>query len=275
MLDTAIIKKINEFVYLQPRSVQEVALLLKVNWRTADRYVDRISEEQGTISTKTFRGGTKGALKIVFWCNIEKIHSTTFQERLYKKIEAGRKKEDFSPMDIFQYVDEKKRHAAARLDNAKDRAFITLLSKCQKEVLCFSGNMSWINKSGAIETVRELVKNNVQIKILTRIDVASIKNINRLLEIGEKQGRKCFDIRHCDQPLRAFIIDGKAARLTEKKDPAIYKPGELKKEVMIDYEIRDEEWVQWLEKVFYSLFRTSVDSEKRMKDMKAVENFEP
>ncbi len=273
MLDTAIIKKINEFVYLQPRTIQEISLLLKINWRTADRYVDRISEEQGTITTKTFRGGTKGALKIAYWCNIEKIHSTTFQEKLYKKIEAGRVKTDFSPFDIYQYVDEKKRSAKAFYGLNKEAP--AELRTAKEEFLCFSGNLSWLNSGTALEEVKEMLKRNVQIKILTRIDVASISNIKKMLELESKMGKKLVDIRHCEQPLRGFISDGKIARLTEKKDPAIYKAGELKKEVTLKYEIRDEEWVQWLQKVFYNLFRVSVDCEKRMKDMKQIEYLEP
>lgn len=275
MLDTNIIKKINEFVYLQPRTIQEIALLLKVNWRTADRYVDRIQEEQGTISSKTFRGGTKGALKIVYWCNIEKIHSTTFQEKLYKKIEAGRVKTDFSPFDIFQYVDEKKRKAAAFYESSKAVSLTSFLGDTKEELLCFSGNLSWLNSGNAVEEVKEMLKRNVQIKILTRVDVASVSNIRKMLELESRMGKKLIDIRHCEQPLRGFISDGKIARLTEKKDPAIYKAGELKKEVTLKYEIRDEEWVQWLQKVFYNLFRVSVDCEKRIKDMKQIENLEP
>ena len=74
MLDSKIIKKINNFVYQKPRTIQEISLLIKKNWRTADRYVEQISKEQGTLLVRTFREGTRGALKIVFWNNIEKIH---------------------------------------------------------------------------------------------------------------------------------------------------------------------------------------------------------
>ncbi|MEK6845578.1 MAG: hypothetical protein AABY26_02370, partial [Nanoarchaeota archaeon] len=66
MLDSAITKKIEEVVYAKPRSIQEIAQLLNKNWRTADRYIEEIEKNFGTISTRTFRGGTRGALKIVF-----------------------------------------------------------------------------------------------------------------------------------------------------------------------------------------------------------------
>ena len=72
MLTKEIVRKVNEFVYTKPRSINEIAELLGVNWRTANRYVEKISREEGTISTRVFREGTPGALKIVFWNNILK-----------------------------------------------------------------------------------------------------------------------------------------------------------------------------------------------------------
>ena len=57
------------------------------NWRTADRYVDEIEKSFGTLSTRVFRGGTRGALKIVFWSSVEKIRGTVFvRSVVYTKI---------------------------------------------------------------------------------------------------------------------------------------------------------------------------------------------
>ena len=67
VLDSKTKKKITEFVYIKPRVVDEVAKLLHKNWRTADRYIRQIAEDDGCISMRTFREGTRGALKIVFW----------------------------------------------------------------------------------------------------------------------------------------------------------------------------------------------------------------
>ena len=111
MLDSKLIKKICDFIYIKPRSIQEIAFHIQKNWRTADSYVERISKEQGNLAVRTFREGSRGALKIVYWNNIEKIHSNDFQDRLFKKIEIAKDKKDFSPFDIYQYVDENKRHA--------------------------------------------------------------------------------------------------------------------------------------------------------------------
>jgi hypothetical protein len=41
MLDNKTIKKINDFVYQKPRTIQEIALLIRKNWRTANSYIDR------------------------------------------------------------------------------------------------------------------------------------------------------------------------------------------------------------------------------------------
>jgi hypothetical protein len=102
VLDSKIAKQINDFVYTKPRSILEIAQFIGKNWRTADSYVEKISNEQGTISTRTFRGGTRGALKIVYWNTIDRIHSSSFQEKLFRKIESGIEKTDFDPLDIYQ-----------------------------------------------------------------------------------------------------------------------------------------------------------------------------
>lgn len=65
MLDARARKRISDFVYQKPRTVQEIAQFLRVNWRTADRYVEKIAWEEGTLATRTFREGTRGALKVV------------------------------------------------------------------------------------------------------------------------------------------------------------------------------------------------------------------
>ena len=73
MLNSKIVEKIENFVEIKPRSVQEIAQELNKNWRTVDRYISQIKEEFGTIETRIFREGTRGALKIVYFANPEKI----------------------------------------------------------------------------------------------------------------------------------------------------------------------------------------------------------
>ena len=86
MLSTEIIKKIEDFVYSKPRSIQEVAHHINKNWRTADRYIKEIQKNHGTLDTRVFREGTRGALKIIYWASIEKASSSIFQEQLEEQI---------------------------------------------------------------------------------------------------------------------------------------------------------------------------------------------
>src|SRR3989344_8889592 len=107
MLTSAIIKKIENLVAQKPRSIQEISNLINKNWRTADRYIEVIKKDFGTLETRVFREGTRGALKIVYWAPIEKVNSSVFQEKLEEDISRSKKKEDFSAFNIFQYISDK------------------------------------------------------------------------------------------------------------------------------------------------------------------------
>ncbi len=277
MLDSATVKKICDFIYIKPRSIQEIAFHINKNWRTADSYVEKISKEQGVLQVRTFREGTRGALKIVFWQNIEKIHSSDFQERLFKKIEAGKNKNDFSPFDIYQYVDEKKRYSFLEEQEeysiTEKQNLVGALRTAEKQVLIFSGNLSWVNavqgRRKIIDIFEELAERNVSIKILCKVDMESINKIEKILEINYKLKKEMIEIRHSEQPLRAFIVDNKLARFKESRH--IEKKNEIKKKLYIFYEIKDEEWIEWMHKVFFNLFRTSIKGDKRIKDIKSIE----
>jgi predicted transcriptional regulator len=281
VLDSKTHKKINEFIYSKPRSVDEVAKYIDKNWRTADRYLKQINEEQGTIGLRTFREGTRGALKIAFWNNIEKVHSTSFQEKLFKQIEQGRDKKDFSPFDIYQYIDDNQRSAfleyRTNTNVTVNQNLINFLSSTEKQILHFSGNNSWIslteNNKKLIDVAEDLAKQGVKIKILSRIEIAGLGNVRKLLAINDRVGKEMIEIRHCYQPLRGFLIDNKEARFREELDPDMYKKGELKGEKAVFYEIKDEEWVEWLQRVFWNLFRTSIPAEKRINDLKSIHKF--
>ncbi|MFQ5648024.1 MAG: hypothetical protein ACE5FW_02200 [Candidatus Aenigmatarchaeota archaeon] len=275
MLDSSIVKKINDFVYLKPRTVKEVAELLSKNWRTANRYVEAIARETGSISIRTLRGGTRGAIKIVYWNNTERIHSFEFQERLLKRIE-GRKKTDFSPFDIYQYVDEGRRKAVllnlkGRGDRVRDH-----LEGTQKQVLSFSGNLSWINTKEKgkklLDVLEGMAKKGISIKVLTRVTVDSMNNVKSLLGINDSLGKNAIEIRHREHPLRGFVIDDSLARFREMKDPSGYEKGELDERILLFYEVTDPEWVAWTQKVFWHMFRSSIPAEKRMKDLESIQN---
>ncbi len=272
LIDDKIIKKIIGSVAQKPRTIQEVAQLLRVNWRTADRYVQLIAKERGTLATRVFREGTRGALKVVYCQTDEKINSTEFQERLFQRILLGRKKEDFSPLDIYQYVDEKKRRAFLETQKEEfatiEQDVISLLMSATKQVFIFSGNLSWATVKQGKQSVRGVLlavaKRGIPIKILTRIDIASEKNLLLVNEINEELGRTAIEIRHCEQPLRAIVIDSTQARLKELKAIKHYKSGELEKNTFIFYDLFDPDWNEWLVKVFWHLFQTAVPAKKRI-----------
>lgn len=273
MLNPELIKKINDFVYTKPRTIQELALFLKVNWRTADNYVERIAAEQGTIFVRTFREGTRGALKVVFWNTKEKMHVSEAQEQLFKQIEAGRRKEDFSPSEIFQYVDAKARKLKVlneedygSEENFKD--FTNLIKSATSQVLFFSGNMTFSNYAvhdkKIQDIIEELAKQKISSKVLTRVELAGLKNVQNAMGINKRVGWNAMEIRHRFQPLRTTIIDGKVAVFKEILDPKNFVPGELKEKTYLLYYIYDQDWIEWLQKVFWHMFRPAVDARQRI-----------
>jgi len=279
MLDKATVKQINEFVYSKPRTVQELALFLKVNWRTADKYVEKIAADEGTVSARTFREGTRGALKIVFWNNLEKLAASEVQEHLLKQIEAGRHRDDFSPSEIFQYVDKNKgkvitlrEHEYNSYKNLKD--FTDRLKSAKQQILFFSGNMTWstlANHDSEIrETLEKLGLKKVVSKILTRVELAGLESLKNILAINSKIGYDAIEVRHRYQPLRCTIIDDKVAVFKEVLEPKKYDKGELKERLYLLYYIYDADWIAWLQKVFWHLYRPAVSVKRRMEIMKPV-----
>ncbi|MBN2203267.1 MAG: hypothetical protein JW700_03740 [Candidatus Aenigmarchaeota archaeon] len=272
-------KKINDFVYLKPRSIDEVAKHMQVNWRTANRYVDKISSEQGTISTKVFRGGTRGALKVVFWNNVERLHSSEIQERLFNQIVFGKQKKDFSPTEIVQFVDKDKKKIVVMSEaqynssqNSKD--FADRLRSAEKQIMFFSGNLTFSNikdhDKRIHDILEELGKRKVQTKILTSVELAGIENIQNVLSINSRTGYNSVEMRHCYQPLRTTIIDSKVAAFKEVLDPHDYAKDEMKDRLYVLYYIYDQEWIEWLQKVFWHLFRRSIDAKRRIEELELL-----
>jgi hypothetical protein len=279
MLDSKTIKKINDFVKTKPRTVQEVAFAIKKNWRTADRYVEKIAEDTGAIAARTFREGTRGALKVVYWQTLENIHSTDLQQRLFSMIEHGRTKYDFSPLEIYQYVDPKKKRAFLEEQGDEqaniEHEIVSHLKSAQKQVLFFSGNLSFVNvvQDGEklIDVLEDLAKQNIPSKFIARIDITSLKNLRKILAINEKLGKEMIEVRHVMQPLRSFIVDNRIARLKEVKRPEDVHKDELGKKTCIFYEIHDNDWIEWLQKVFWQMFRTGIPAQKRLENLEAIQ----
>lgn len=276
MLTSEVTKKIQDFVYSKPRSIQEIAQHINKNWRTADRYVEEIEKEFGTISTRTFRGGTRGALKIVYWTSMEKASSSIFQEKLEDGIKNSKKKEDFSSFDIYQHIEDKNKRLVLE---GSEKGKINLnelkqiLQNTEKQLLCFSGNLSWINlkdkDTDIFEEIEKLVKEKIKIKILCRVDIGSLSNVEKVLSLNFKYREELVEIHHCEQPLRGLISDNKTIRLTEIEEPT-GKRRELKKRVFLFYIIKDKNWVEWLSRIFWNMFSNSIDSRKRIEELKKI-----
>lgn len=273
-------RKINKFVRERPRNIQEIADLIDKSWRTADRWVKQIAKEEGTIDVHTFRGGTRGALKVVYWRNPEQIHSSRRRQRMWDQIKTGREKVDFSPFDLFETVDEDKRNAfleQQKEENVEANHDIGgALQKAEQEILIFSGNLSWstLKQDGreVRQVFKELAQDDISIKFLSRVDITSLKNVELMRKINEQIGKKRVSIRHCEQPVRAVVIDSKLAQFKEMKNPEDYKRGELEKKTYIFYEIYDEEWIDWTRKAFWKLYRNSIPAESRMEDLHSIQN---
>jgi len=274
MLNTEVIKKIESFVYQKPRSIQEVAQYIGKNWRTANRYIEEIEKNFGTISTKVFREGTRGALKIVYWSSVDKASHSVFQERLEKQILTARAKEEFSPFDIYQYIPENKKKVFTD-DNEEDTLpeFRSFLLGAQKQILLFSGNLSFINLQNKnkdfISVFDELAKKKVNIKVLCRVDLVGRENVEKMLSLNSKHGHEYIEIHHAEHPLRAAIIDGRLIRLKEIARPS-GKRKELGKTLLLYYTIKDKEWAEWLAKIFWKIFSSSLDANKRLQELNKI-----
>jgi len=273
-MDLKTAKSIQDFVYAQPRTIQDVALMLGKNWRTAESYVEQVAKDYGTISVKTFRAGTKGALKIVFWAHIEKIHANSMQETLLSQIKRGRQKGDFEPFDIYYYANDKNFYVKPS-NQEEDQQLIELLQSAKSVILNFSGNLSWTKRRFSNKTftqiLPELVRKGVAIKLLTRIDIASVHNMREIEKINKEAGYDAIEIRHAFQPLRGFIIDGKIANLKDERKSIQYKKGELRADMDIYFNIMDPIWVSWLEKVFWHLFSQAMPAKERLEELKKID----
>ncbi len=277
MLNAEVIRKIEDVVYSKPRSIQEIAEVIKMNWRTADRYVAEIEKDFGTIATRTFREGTRGALKIVYWASVEKVSHSIIQQKVEEDIFQAKKKEDFSSFDIYQYIPENKKKILLETgeeEGEKNVAEIAaLLLGAKKQVLFFAGNLSFVNlrKKGydIFKCLEEVAKRNVIIKIIARVDLAGKENIEKMLSLDFKHGKENIEIRHREQPLRAFIVDNQVLRMKEVSEPT-GKINELNKRMFLYYTVKDKEWIDWLTRVFWKMFSNGLRAEKRLEELKKV-----
>lgn len=252
-----------KFVKTEPKTMQEISKLLKKSWVTTDSYVSQIKERTGLIGIKTFRGGTQGAIKVVYYNHHESLQGEDLQSELFSQIKISKDKNDFDFFEIFQFIDDNKKKAHYA-KNSTDGLSL-MLGKANNVVYCFSGNLSFLNKDAKIlDVIEDMIKRKVRIKILCRIDLATVGNISKLSSLIAKYP-EFIEIRHCIMPLRGFIIDDTFARFKSEIKSSKFKSNELTEDKIIFYEISDALWIGWLSKVFWNLFRSSIDYSQRLK----------
>ncbi len=278
MLTPDIKDKVLAFVRKEPRTMNDIAKLIGRSWLTADSYVARLREDTGLLEVKTFRGGTRGALKVVYWNYVESLGNEELKKELFERIRLGQKKQDFDFLDIYQYVDKSKKRCFSEtytnVHVSKKQNLVSLFNSAEHEILCFAGNLSWINviegKNKISNVLAEVAERKIPIKIMGRVDLASVKNVDRIGAINSGLGREGMELRHRRQPLRGFIIDSKVARFKLEEEKAGLEQGELESNTRIFFEIYDPEWIEWLKKVFWALYRTAVPAKRRIDELETV-----
>jgi len=279
VLDTRTIEKIKSLVYQKPRSINEIAIKLNKNWRTANRYIEEIMQKTGTIKLITFREGTRGALKIVYWNNTEKIYSTDLQEELFKKIELGINKSDFSPFEIYQFVDSEKRNAYYEeiknetTYNYKIETLTPHFETTEKEIYIFAGNLAFIHlkhkKKTIYHYIKECIEKNISIKIITYVNLLDLENIEKILSLNNGLKNPLIEVRHEITPIRAYIFDNNIVKFGEIATSQ-KKQGQLKSKIALYYEIKDKDWIEWIQKLFWKKFQKAIPSNKRIENIKTI-----
>lgn len=107
-MDNQIRQTILNLIHTRPQAVQEIAVAIEKNWRTADRYIEQLASED-LIHIHVFRKGGRGALKIAYWPSEITKSPSAVKNFLLQRILNGVHKTDFSPLDITQHAASSKR----------------------------------------------------------------------------------------------------------------------------------------------------------------------
>jgi 5-methylthioribose kinase len=217
-------------------------------------------------------------LKIAYPTPTENFSGTIFQEELEKSIMLGSTKNDFSSFDIYQFIDDTKKSVWVKKGVNESEAgrlidFKQILEKAEKQIMFFSGNLSFINfkdkTANIYETIEGLVARGISIKVVCRVDFAGYENIRKILSLNYKYNSNLIEIKHKEQPLRATIVDNKIINLKDSREPTGRK-NELKSKLFIFYTIYDKEWIKWLTRIFWNMFNKSISAEKRLKELEKI-----
>lgn len=71
-----------------------------------------------------------------------------------------------------------------------------------------------------------------------------------ILDTSKKEYNKFFDIKEIKEPTG--------------------KISELDKKIFIFYNIKDKEWIDWLTKIFWKMFSSSIDARKRLMELEKI-----
>lgn len=273
MLSKADSDKILQFVKREPCLIQDLSRHLDKSWVTVESYVGKIAKDTGLIRMKTFRSGTKGAIKVVYWNYAETAQSDEIREKLFERIRSGYSKEDFDPLEAYQFVPQGKGRVLAEIFDpaalASKKSLIDFFERIESELLVFSGNLSFLRYPEIRQSFTELLERGVQAKLLCRVDLGTLENLKTIEGLLNRFPRQ-FEVRHSRQPVRGFIADGKTVRLKEERMASEFKEKELSRNTRVLYEIFDSDWVSWFQNVFWYLYRTSVNYTERLAALEKV-----
>ncbi|MAF99453.1 MAG: hypothetical protein CMH61_02470 [Nanoarchaeota archaeon] len=265
-------RKILNFIASEPRAMSEIAQHIEKSWKTADKYVQLLKENNPNVLVKVFRKGSHGALKVAFLKSMMKKSSDQIKDKFFNEFLRGKKKHEFDVLDFYSHLKTDDKNMIIeqfKYENVSEcQNLVELLRSCDSVLRCLSGNLSWINmeENGVriIDVLQELVNRGVEIKVLCRIDAASMRNIYRLRSLGD------IKFRHVRHPLRGFIVDQKVFRLKEEMRSTRYRDGELNNNLRIFYDVAEPEWVQWMGNIFNYSFDNSMNLESYEEVMKMI-----
>ncbi len=265
------------FIKEQPRSIKEVSNFLGKSWGGTESHLKRIKDRTGLIDIKIFRKGSHGALKVVYYTSHDISRADELRKHLFDLIKSGRKKDDFDFLEVYQFVDDRRK--SARIHNLSgekdfcDHELMRRLRDTRRSLLCFSGNLSFLTMGDDGESICEifeqLLRRKVHIRVLMRVNIPSLKNLDMIRHLMDKFP-SLLEVRHSFQPLRGFIFDDEIARFKFEEKPENYREGELSQKMSIMYELQDEDWVSWLQNVFWNIYRNSIDHKKRVNEMNKI-----
>ena len=261
-------EKINDILKIvskEPRTIQELSKELGISWITAEKYIEELKKNTGLIDVKHIKVGYN-TIKLIYSTN--KISSNEIEDNLFSKIKATNSKIGFNFLEIFQYVpkDRAKGYTLKDCDDLDPKLVFEYLDK-SNFVYFFSGNLSFLKmkyKSQTLIDKLELkLKNGLKIKIIARIDIDTLKNINLLIPLIHKYPSS-IELKHQLQPLRGIIFDCGHAIFKDQKEGKNYKLHELEKDVTLIYDIYDDTWINFFMNLFWYNYKTAINYDQKL-----------